>query len=261
MYVRLAWPAVLPYGGIDFHQAICDSVPMPRPMTTRAHRRATPLAPQEILRRLASAYGPQTWSPRYDPVSELVFTILSQHTSDLNSERAFQQLREKFGSWEAVADADPQAIADLIRIGGLAQIKAPRIKAVLNRILELRGSLDLDFLGELPLEEAKAWLLALPGVGRKTTAVVLCFALGMPAMAVDTHVHRVAKRLGLIGAKTTADQAHDLLEAMVAPEEVFPFHVYLITHGRQVCKAPRPLCDRCVLLDGCPTGRERLGVS
>ena len=94
-----------------------------------------------------------------------------------------------------------------------------------------------------------------------TTAVVLCFALGMPAMAVDTHVHRVAKRLGLIDAKTTADQAHDLLEAMVAPEEVFPFHVYLITHGRQVCKAPRPLCDRCVLLDGCPTGRERLGVS
>ena len=228
--------------------------------TARARSKATPLAPQEILRRLGPAYGPQSWRPRYDPVSELVFTILSQHTSDLNSERAFQQLQDRFGSWEAVAEADPQAIAELIRMGGLAQVKAPRIKAVLNRVLELRSALDLDFLGELPLEEAKAWLLALPGVGRKTAAVVLCFALGMPAMAVDTHVHRVAKRLGLIGAKTTADQAHDLLEAMVAPEDVFAFHVYLITHGRQVCKAPRPLCDRCVLLDGCPTGRERVGT-
>ena len=146
-------------------------------------------------------------------------------------------------------------------MGGLAKIKAPRIKAVLNRILELRGSLNLDFLRELSLEEAKGWLLALPGVGRKTTAVVLCFGFGMPAMAVDTHVHRVARRLGLINAKTTADQAHDLLESMIAPEEVFSFHIYLITHGRRVCKAPRPLCDQCTLLKDCPTGKAQLHAS
>ncbi len=221
---------------------------------------AAPIAAQKILERLASQYGPAIWQPRYDPVSELVFTILSQHTSDVNSEKAFHRLLDTFSSWEAVAQADGEAIADCIRIGGLAQIKAPRIKAILNRILELRGSLNLDFLRELSLADAKAWLLALPGVGPKTAAVTLCFALGMPAMPVDTHVHRVAKRLGLIDTKTTADQAHDLLEAMVAPEEVFPFHVYLITHGRRVCKAQRPLCEQCVLLEGCPTGRERLGL-
>ena len=228
--------------------------------TSRASATTT-LAPQEILKRLAPEYGMLTWHPRYDPVSELVFTILSQHTSDLNSEKAFHQLHDAFGSWEAVADGDVNAIADRIRMGGLAQVKAPRIKTILNRILELRGSLDLNFLQDLPLPKAKAWLMALPGIGPKTAAVVLCFALGMPAMAVDTHVHRVSKRLDLIDTKTTADQAHDLLEAMVAPEEVFPFHVYLITHGRQVCKAQRPLCQQCVLLDGCPTGRERLGMA
>ena len=219
------------------------------------------MTPIEILTRLKEVYGPQTWSQRYDPVSELVFTILSQHTSDLNSERAFQKLREAFGSWEAVAASDTRAIEDPIRMGGLAKIKAPRIKAVLNRILELRGSLNLDFLHELSLEEAKEWLLALPGVGRKTTAVVLCFGFGMPAMAVDTHVHRVARRLGLINTKTTADQAHDLLESMIAPEEVFSFHICLITHGRRVCKAPRPLCDQCTLLKDCPTGKAQLRAS
>ena len=219
------------------------------------------LAAQEVYARLEPHYGPLRWEPRYDGVSELVFTILSQHTSDLNSERAFQRLQEVFGSWETVAKGEEEAIAACIRVGGLAQIKAPRIKAVLNRVMDLRGTLDLDFLRELPLPEAKAWLMGLPGVGPKTAAIVLCFALGMPAMPVDTHIHRVSRRLGLIGPRTTAEQAHDLLEAMVAPEQVFPFHVYLITHGRQVCKAQRPLCEACILLDGCPTGRERAGVA
>ena len=245
--------------GVEFLLDVCDSVPMPNSAPTSKASATIPLAPQVILKRLAPEYGTLTWRSRYDPVSELVFTILSQHTSDLNSEKAFHQLHDAFGSWEAVANGDVNVIADRIRMGGLAQVKAPRIKTILNRILELRGSLDLDFLQDLPLPEAKAWLMALPGVGPKTAAVVLCFALGMPAMPVDTHVHRVSKRLGLIDAKTTADQAHDLLEAMVAPEEVFPFHVYLITHGRQVCKAQRPLCEACVLRDSCPTGRERRG--
>lgn len=248
-------------GKIDFRLSICDSMPMTKSAHTSKHSAITPLAPPEILKRLAPKYGPLSWHPRYDPVSELVFTVLSQHTSDLNSEKAFHRLHHAFGSWDAVADSDDQTIARCIRTGGLAQVKAPRIKAILNRILELRSCLDLDFLRDLPLSEAKTWLMALPGVGPKTAAVVLCFALGMPAMPVDTHIHRVTKRLGLIDAKTTADQAHDLLEAMVAPEEVFAFHIYLITHGRRTCKAQRPLCQDCVLLDSCPTGRERLGVS
>ena len=219
-----------------------------------------PLSPQEVLGRLTPVYGPLTWSQRNDPVSELVVTILSQHTSDVNAERAYRQLLAIFGSLEAVARADVRDIAASIRSGGLAQQKAPRIKDALNRVLEKRGTLNLDFLRDLPLADAKAWLTALPGVGPKTAAVVLCFSLGMPAMPVDTHVHRVAKRLGLIGEKVTADQAHDLLEAMVAPQDVYSFHVYLITHGRRVCKAPRPLCESCVIADGCPTGRQRLGV-
>lgn len=221
----------------------------------------SPAGPQELLARLAPVYGPLNWKQRRDPVSELVVTILSQHTSDANAERAFGQLVDAFGSMEAVADAEIGAIANCIRSGGLAQQKAPRIKTALNRIIQERGSLNLDFLRELPLAEAKAWLKALPGVGPKTAAVVLCFSFGMPAMPVDTHVHRVARRLGLIGGKVTADQAHDLLESVVAPEDVYRFHVYLITHGRQVCRSQRPLCESCVLAGICPTGLERLGVA
>ena len=218
------------------------------------------LSTHEVLARLTPVYGPLSWKQRKDPVSELVVTILSQHTSDVNAERAFDRLLDTFGSLEAVARAEVQAIAACIRSGGLAQIKAPRIKAVLNRVLEQQGTLSLDFLRGLPMAKAKAWLTALPGVGPKTTAVVLCFSLGMPAMPVDTHVHRVARRLGLIGDRVSANQAHDLLESMVAPEEVYRFHVYLITHGRQVCKAQRPLCEACALADVCPTGQERLGM-
>ncbi len=218
------------------------------------------LDPQEVLDLLEPEYGPLVWKPRHDPVAELVVTILSQHTSDVNTGRAFRRLLEAFGSLEAVAGADVGEIAGCIRTGGLARIKAPRIKEVLNQVMERRGALDLDFLRELSLAEAKAWLRALPGVGPKTAAVVLCFSLGMPAMPVDTHVHRVSKRLGLIGDRVSADQAHDLLEAVVAPEDVFRFHVYFITHGRRVCKAQRPLCESCVLAGGCPTGRERLGL-
>ena len=219
------------------------------------------LSPQEVLRRLEPEYGPLTWYQRKKPVPELVVTMLSQHTSDLNAERAFQQLMETFGTLEAVARAGEEAIADSIRGGGLADTKAPHIKAALNQILESRGALDLDFLRDLPLNEAKAWLTALPGVGPKTAAVVLLFAFHMPAMPVDTHVHRVARRLGFIGETTSANDAHDLLESMVSPDEVYPLHVYLISHGRRVCKAQRPLCESCALLDGCPTGRARLGIA
>jgi endonuclease-3 len=211
-----------------------------------------------VLARLEPEYGPLHWTRRREPVAELIVTILSQHTSDVNAARAFDELIATFGSLDAVAQADVDAIEDAVRGGGLAQQKAPRIKAVLNRIRESQGTLSLDFLGELLLAEAKAWLTGLPGVGPKTAGVVLCFAFNMPAMAVDTHVHRVAKRLRLIGDGVSADKAHDLLEAVVAPEDVYRFHVYMITHGRRVCGSQRPLCESCALADGCPTGRERL---
>ena len=198
--------------------------------------RSPGITSRDVLHLLEAEQGPVEWEPRFDPVSELVFTILSQHNSDVNALRAFESLRDAFGSWERVADADPEDIARVIWNGGLSRVKAPRIKAVLQDIRERRGSLELDFLGELPLEEAKLWLRDLPGVGPKTAAIVLSFALGMPAMPVDTHIHRVSRRLGLIGPKVTADQAHDLLESSVAPERVFALHVHLIAHGRQVCR-------------------------
>ena len=205
---------------------------------------------------LEPQYGPFSWHQRYDPVTELVFTILSQHTSDINAERAERMLEERFESWEETAQADVREIEATIQVSGLARQKAPRIQGTLRRILELRGELELDFLQKLPLAEAKAWLQALPGVGPKTAAVVLCFSLGMPAMAVDTHVHRVSRRLRLIGPKVTAERAHDLLEGQVSAEEVYGFHVALITHGRRVCKAQRPRCGECVLRERCPSRQE-----
>ena len=226
---------------------------MPKRRTATRKPRVTAA---DVIKHLAGEYGPVAWNPRYDPASELVYTILSQHTSDSNSTRAFQSLMERFGSLEEVASAPEEEIEDAIRMGGLARIKAARIKGVLLRIVDEVGSYDLSFLGEMPLAEAKDWLKALPGVGPKTAAIVLCFSLGMPAMPVDTHIFRVSKRLGLIGPKVSADQAHDILEPMVAPDDVFPFHMYLILHGRRVCKALRPRCGECVLAWGCPSRRS-----
>ena len=222
-----------------------DTQPMPR--------RKIGFTADQALDLLWHEYAPYTWEPRYDAITELVFTILSQHTSDYNSERAFKSLMDTFESLEEIAQGDTELIAKAINIGGLAKIKAPRIKQALNMVMELRGSLDLSFLKEMSLPEAKAWLRQIPGIGPKSAGIVLCFSLGMPVMAVDTHVYRVAKRLGLIGPKTTADQAHDILEEKVAPERRYPFHVALINHGRRVCKAPRPLCHECVLAHGCPS--------
>ena len=211
----------------------------------------------DVMEFLSREYGPFEWSPRYDPASELVYTILSQHTSDVNSGRAFGNLMNTFDSLEAIAGAEVEDIETAIRTAGLFRIKAPRIKAVLNQVLDEVGSFDLSFLREMPLNEAKAWLRRLEGIGPKTAAIILCFSLGMPAMPVDTHIFRVAKRLGLIRDKVTADQAHDVLEPQVAPDDVFSFHLYLINQGRRVCKARRPRCDECVLAWGCPS-RDRL---
>ena len=212
-----------------------------------------PLTPGEIVEGLSARYGRPVWRPHGDAMTELVLTILSQNTSDTNSGRAFMRLISRFPTWEALMAADPEEIEREIQVGGLAATKAPRIKAILEEVWRRRGSLDLSFLGEMPLAEAKAWLRSLPGVGPKTAACVLMFALGRPALPVDTHVQRVAQRLGLVPASTGAAAAHDLLEAMLAPEEVYAFHVSLIEHGRRLCRAQRPLCADCPLRDRCPT--------
>jgi endonuclease-3 len=198
-------------------------------------------------------------------MTELVLTILSQNTTDANSGRAFMRLRRRFDSWDALVEAPVEEIEREIAVGGLAKRKAPRIKAALAAVREKRGSWDLGFLRDLPLDEAKAWLRELSGVGPKTAACVLMFALGRPALPVDTHVHRVAGRLGLVPPKATPEKAHDILsygsdgESALDPELVYPLHISLIKHGRRLCRARSPLCAECPLLDGCPAGRGFLG--
>ena len=207
----------------------------------------------EIISRLAERYGLFEQVPRYDALDELIFTVLTQHTSDLNAGRAFDRLRELIPSWRAVMAAPDAEIAAAIHHGGMANQKSVRIKAILCAIDADRGELSIDFLREWELEDARRWLMALPGVGPKTAAVVMSFALGMPAFPVDTHIHRVSLRLGLIPPRTTADAAHALMESATPEGDRFQLHMQLITHGRQVCKARRPLCDVCVLNAECPS--------
>lgn len=206
---------------------------------------------KHILDLLISEYGERDWQPHDSPLNVLVQTILSQNTSDTNSRRAFLSLLASFPRWEDVASVDSHEIADAIRGGGLGEIKAGRIKQALGEILQRRGKLELDFLNELPLDEARDWLKQLPGVGTKTANCVFLFSLGRPALPVDTHIHRVAKRLGLIDVKTTVEKAHKLLESLVPPDKVYQFHVLMIEHGRKVCKAQRPRCAECILRQCC----------
>lgn len=216
-------------------------------------RRARRLTPTRIIDLLDREYGTLPWRPHGDPIAELVLTLLSQNTSDTNSGRAFIRLLHDFPDWPSLLDADVKAIERAIQPGGLAPTKAPRLQALLREVERRRGSFDLSFLRDLPLDDARAWLRSLPGVGPKTAACVLLFSLGLPALPVDTHVHRVATRLGLVREKTTAEQAHDLLEAQLTPEQVYPFHIHLIQHGRRTCTAQRPKCPDCPLRSACPS--------
>ncbi|SRR5579884_2227824 len=221
---------------------------------TESHRRI-----ETILERLEALYGIPKWHPRLDPLDELISCILSQHTSDVNSLRAFERLQQKFPTWEAVAEAPTDEVADAIRIGGLADSKAPRIQAVLRAIEGRHGAMTLDFLEAMSDQEARNYLMSLPGVGPKTAAIVLCFALGRPVLPVDTHVFRVAWRLGLIDKKIGEAKAHDALQALVPADKIYRFHIALITHGRQICKAPIPRCEVCPLTDLCRYYREHRG--
>lgn len=206
----------------------------------------------EILHRLEKAYGKFQLDRKLEPIDELICCILSQHTSDANSFPAFYRLKETFPNWDLAVEAGQEAIANVVRSAGLANQKSKSIINCLKMIKSELGHYDLNFLGEYSLLEARKWLMRLPGVGPKTASIVLCFSLGKPAIPVDTHVFRVAHRLGLLPQKTNADKAHDILLENVPEEIAFDFHMALIEHGRRTCKAPRPLCEICVLTDICP---------
>ncbi len=213
-----------------------------------------------VYELLVGAYGVPKNEPDYDPLGGLIGTILSQHTSDINSDRAYQQLVSTFLTWEEVRDAPTHIVAETIRTGGLANIKAVRIQDVLLTLTEEQQKRDgtkslsdylYDELKRRTSEDAWQYLRSMPGVGPKTAACVLMFDLNLPVMPVDTHVWRVSKRLGLIGPKVSANQAHNIFDKMVPPEWVYPLHVNLIRHGRQICLAQRPKCAQCRLYSEC----------
>lgn len=217
----------------------------------RRHGRRRVLA---VCRRLRGCYGPVQPPPQGPLLDELIATILSQNTADKTSGPAFDELRRRFGSWEAVREAPVSRIAAAIRRAGLARVKAPRIKAILERLHAERGELSLEFLRRWPVPAAMDYLARFPGVGPKTAACVLLFACGQPVLPVDTHVHRVSRRLGLIGPRVTAAAAHQVLGQLAPREKVLEFHIQLIRHGRICCRARWPQCSRCALRDMCPFG-------
>jgi len=215
---------------------------------------------RDLLRRVTAIlddfYGRPVLSPRYPPVDELVFTVLSQNTADMNTERSFAALKARFPRWEEARDADAAEIEAAIALGGLAHTKAPRIKSILEALSERTGRPDLGELDGLPDAEAQAYLTSLPGVGPKTAACVLLFSLGRPVMPVDTHVHRVARRLGLIDGAVTAERAHPILTELAGPDDaaqVYAVHVDFVRHGRRICHARRPRCGECPLAGLCPS--------
>ncbi len=210
----------------------------------------------EIYTRLHNFFGAVDWRPPLSAMDELVSTILSQSTTDLNRDRAFDRLKTRFGTWEAVRDGDVAEIEDAIRVAGLARQKAPRIKAALQFITEQRGELTLDFLREMSVDDARAWLTQMKGVGIKTASIILLFALGMPAFPVDTHVHRTTGRIGLIPPKTSAEKAHHILEATLPPETYLEAHLQFIRLGREICHARKPNCTVCPLRDVCQFAKE-----
>jgi endonuclease-3 len=199
-----------------------------------------------VCELLEIAYGRPEWPGGRPVLDELILTILSQNTTAQNCNEAFRRLSERFPTWDEARVGDVDQIADAIRVGGLANRKAPRIKRILEQVHERQGNLDLDWIADVPDCEAVEYMLEFDGVGRKTAACVLMFGLGRPVMPVDTHVHRVATRLGLIG-KMTADAAHDVLQEMVPPENIYSCHVNLVTHGRRICHARGPECGPCVV--------------
>lgn len=210
---------------------------------------------QRRLRKQQGAFEPK---PRLPVLDELILTVLSQHTSDINRDRAFAGLKARFPSWESVLEAEPGEVADAIRSGGIADVKAGRIQAILAEIVRREEALDLSRLATMSDQAVAEYLCELPGVGPKTAACVLVFSMGRPAFPIDTHVHRIAIRLGWIEEKTSADRAHRELAPKVPPDIRYDLHVAFIDHGRAVCKPKTPLCSDCVIFDLCPAGPRLL---
>lgn len=204
-----------------------------------------------VIASLENEYGRPRHGKRKDPLAELVFTILSQHTSDTNRDRAWDSLWKKFGSWDEIAMAPQSKIENAIRMGGLAPTKSKVIKNVLARVNKDQGAYSLDLLDDMGMEEAEAYLRSFKGVGIKTIRCVQVFSLRQPAFPVDTHIFRITKRLGLVPEKADPETAHRIMQSLTPPDEVLPFHMNLIAHGRRICKAGRPLCDSCVLSRSC----------
>lgn len=210
---------------------------------------------EAIAAGLRALHGSSHWSSSGDPLDTLISTILSQHTSDINTARAFASLRSHYPRWDDVLSAPTADVAEAIRSGGLANIKAPRIQRVLEAIVDVFGEPTLEPLRAMAPREARRFLQALPGVGPKTAACVLLFSLGHPVMPVDTHVHRVSRRLGLISPDISAERAHAELDDLIGAnrDEIYAWHMNLIAHGRTVCRARLPNCADCVLAPLCPS--------
>lgn len=204
---------------------------------------------------LLEKFGEPIWRNPLPAIDELVSTILSQNTNDVNRDRGFDSLREKLPTWEDVRDAPAEEVIEAVRIAGLANQKGPRLQAALRHISEERGELDLEFLKEMSVEEARSWLTRFKGVGPKTAAIVLLFSLGMPAFPVDTHVYRITGRVGLRPEKISVEKAHPFLEGIFPPESYYAAHLNIIRLGREICKARKPNCSQCPLLDICNYGQ------
>lgn len=211
----------------------------------------------DVRKRLMKKFGEPIWRNPLPAIDELVSTILSQNTNDVNRDRGFDTLRAKFPAWEEVRDAPEKEIIEAVRIAGLANQKGPRIQKVLQQISDERGELDIEFLKEMPLEEAHAWLTRFKGVGPKTAAIVLLFSLGMPSFPVDTHIYRVTGRIGLRPEKMTVEQAHPYLEGIFPPETYYAVHLNIIRLGREICKARKPECTACPLVEVCDYGKAQ----
>ncbi len=208
---------------------------------------------RHVYHTLVEFFGLPEWRTALSPVDELVSTILSQNTNDRNRDVAFGRLKRTFPYWKDVQDADPQTVIECIRPAGLANQKGPRIQKVLKDIYEERGNLDLTFLKDLPVEEARSWLMHFNGIGPKTAAIVLQFSLDTPAFPVDTHIYRVSGRLGLRPVNLTVEQAHPYLSGLFDPATYGPAHLNLIRLGREICLARKPKCPACPLNDICPS--------
>jgi endonuclease-3 len=211
---------------------------------------------RQVHQSLMDFYGQPTWRNPLPPVDELISTILSQNTNDTNRDRAFESLRQRFPTWEQVRDAAPGSVTAAIHVAGLANQKGSRIQQVLRGISAERGSLDLHFLKDLPLEEARTWLMKFKGVGPKTAAIVLLFSLGRPAFPVDTHIYRVTGRLGLRPEKMSVEETHIHLERLLPPETYYAAHLNLIRLGREICAARKPACQRCPLRGLCISAKS-----